>query len=192
MGVTARTFVAIDISDDVRRRVLKARKDLERAPCRVKWVEPGNLHITLKFLGDVDRVKLVSVIDIIREAAKGVAPFELFFSGLGYFPAGGRKPRVVWVGIEDPSGSAARLARELDDKLMGLDIEPDDRPFRAHLTIGRVKNPKGAPDLAKRIDGTEYGAFGSTTVREVVLYESELTPGGPVYKAIDSARLTEV
>ena len=157
-----------------------AQQKLARCPAKVKWVAPENIHLTLKFLGDVDEPTAAGV-GAAMAAASGGGPFTFAVEGLGAFPPRGR-PRVVWAGVTDGAAAASQLQAKLETGLRPLGFKKE-RSFVPHLTIGRVKSPKGAPDLAVMIEQLAGTTFGSCTASEIVLFESTLTPQGAIYSA---------
>ena len=176
-----RLFVAIDISDELRGLISCIRRSLEGLG-RASWVPASNVHLTLKFLGEVSS----SVVSSLEEALRGVAmrhaPFELRSGSLGGFPSLAR-PRVVYLGLEE-SASLLGLRGSVEDALGALGFQRDGRPFRAHLTLCRVRSPGESP-----LVGAAAGAFAlekrvAFMVDRFVLYKSELSPRGAVYTAL--------
>ncbi len=183
-----RAFVAIEISDEVRAALVRAQQELGRCGAKVKWVEPENVHLTLKFLGDVDALMIEQVKAAMAESAGGSAsltaggPFHFSVEGLGSFPPR-RTPRVVWAGVSAGADAAVRLQAGLEAALRPLGFEKE-RDFVPHLTIGRVKAPQGAERLVPAIKRHAHTRFGSCSAAEMVLFESKLTPSGAVYAAL--------
>lgn len=182
-----RAFIAIELSPEIRQRLREVQDRLRRAPCRVKWVQPELMHITLKFLGEIEERAADDLERAIAAAAAGVAPFDLAVVGLGSFPERGA-PRVVWAGVRD-NGSLARLNAGLEHGLALLGFEPERRPFSPHLTIGRAKDPRGAGPLRGPLAREAATQFGSCRIEELVLMRSELSPAGPTYTPLRHHRL---
>ncbi len=176
-----RAFVAIEISEDVRAALDRVRQELARTPAQVKWVAPANVHLTLKFLGEIE-TETAEAAKGAMGAAAGGGPFTFEVAGLGSFPPG-RKPRVVWAGVIGGADAIARVQTKLDAALGSLGFARE-RDFVPHLTIGRVKSPRGADALAAAIARHADTAFGSSVASEMVLFESTLTPQGAVYRAV--------
>jgi 2'-5' RNA ligase len=153
-----------------------------------RWVRPEGIHLTLRFLGDVDDSRDARARAVWREVIAGCAPFGLRLTDLGRFPPRGR-PRVLWVGVEetDPGGALATLAERLESAARELGFDPESRPFRPHLTLARGGRP-GIPS-----DPAALGIRGSAEgrVREVVLYRSDLLPTGARYTALEAYPLHE-
>ncbi len=160
----------------------------------IRWVRPQSLHLTLRFLGETAATRL----DLIRQEAEASArswpPFDLHLAGLGCFPDS-RRPRIVWVGAYDESGSLQTIARDLEQLARRAGFSPEERAFSAHLTIGRVKDrlsPDGVRRFASVIAGSSALDFGSLRVGSVDLMRSELKPAGPVYSPIATFALAAV
>src|SRR6266404_312162 len=143
-----RLFIAIELPSNVRRTLID-RIDLVREAvpeARASWAGEENLHLTLKFLGDTEPTKVEGLSQAIQRCANAVRPFEMNLESCGVFPPHGQ-PRVLWIGVEDPSGQLASLHRELEDECGRVGFAREQRPFRPHLTIARIRNPKGARRL---------------------------------------------
>ena len=177
-----RLFVACELSDEVRAGLGRIQDELRRMGAgRLRWVRPEGIHITLKFLGDVDEPR---VDELSRSLAEAIEPFELRVrpGALGAF--GGNRLRVVWVGLEGDIDVLAGLAGRVETALEPLGFPKERRPFAAHLTLARV--PDGVPvadrqQLASLIERYSPQAMPSMTVTEVALIQSTLRPGGSVY-----------
>jgi len=167
-----RLFIAIEIDDDVRQRLAEAQRLLAAVPCKVKWVEPRNLHLTLKFLGEVPDHHARAIADAMTRAAREAKPFEMKVAGVGTFPPKG-VPRVVWAGAE----------------AMQVGHEREKRAFHPHLTLGRVKGREGSRELRALMESLEARDFGTCRVGEVVLMQSTLSPAGPTYTPLHHAPL---
>jgi 2'-5' RNA ligase len=180
-----RAFVAVDLPDPLRVRLGKEIDRLARVVGRdvVRWVNPRGIHLTLKFLGDVDPSQIGEIMTTIRSAAAERAVFRVGVGGVGCFP-GPRRPRVVWVGVEEASGTLARLQSDLEAGLGALGFAREDREFNPHLTLGRVRRearPVEAAKLGAVLAGWPKEPLGEIEVREVTLFRSELKPSGAVY-----------
>jgi len=187
MAESIRAFVAIELDDRVRRRLEEAVSPLRRTGAHVSWVPPDNLHLSLAFLGDIfqDTVQLAS--SALDEAARGSAPFVFNVSGLGTFGSR-RSPRVIWAGVQESRDLAALYGR-MADLLRALDLVIDSRPFRPHITLGRVRSGRGRPALLDALAEAGSPGFGEVSVTRVVLMRSTLTPRRAVYSMLHSATL---
>jgi RNA 2',3'-cyclic 3'-phosphodiesterase len=180
-----RCFIAIDVDPEVLAGVLRTQATLRAAAASadVRWADRAQLHLTLKFLGAVPDDRVPEVSTRLATVAAAAAPIELAAGGVGGFPTL-KRPRVLWVGVTAGASALAELAHAVDRAMTGLGFAPEERPFRGHLTIGRVRSPRGGAALAKALEAAGAPLFGSWTVSEVVLYESRLRPTGAVYVPI--------
>jgi 2'-5' RNA ligase len=185
-----RCFVAIDLSSDVREAVARAQAGLRAAAARadVRWADPAQFHVTLKFLGAVSEDRLPAISSALDAIAGGAAPIPLAAAGLGAFPSLG-SPRVLWVGLTTGVPETAAVAARVDRAMAELGFAPETRPFRGHLTIGRVRSPRGGRPLAGALKRAGAPEFGAWTAAEIVLYESRLRPTGAVYVPVSRHRL---
>ena len=183
-----RTFIAIELPPSVISLLVNVQKNLQSMGVRAKWVRPQNIHLTLKFLGNINP----GDIDKIGEAmADAVAEFEalnLVAEGVGVFP-GIHRPRVIWVGLKGQVQTLFALQRRMEDNLAALGYKKEKRPFKGHLTLGRFK--KGVNPETIRQAVREFGTLDSEefTARRVILYKSDLKPTGAVYSQLQQVVL---
>jgi 2'-5' RNA ligase len=188
-----RLFIAVDPDEAVKAAAGAAARELAgrlRGAARaVRWVDPTNLHLTVRFIGDVDPPAAARVREQL-EPPIAIDAFELAFGGVGAFPAAG-PPRVVWIGVTRGAAGLAGLHDELERRVRAAGLPPDDRPFAAHLTIGRVKRADSATGAAIRreLSGCRIDVAASQ-VTAVTLYRSRTLPSGPVYEALSRTPLT--
>ena len=177
-----RTFVAVNLSISTVRSIAEVqgelRSELKRSDAKIRWVPPANMHQTIKFLGDVDVELTEGIGAALRKVAADIAPFRVEAMGVGAFP-NPSKPRVIWVSIKDTTEGLARLAAATEAALSELGFPKEKRPFRTHVTLGRVK--RGRCDLTEHAARLAERSFGVTTFEEVVLYESKLHRSGAEY-----------
>jgi 2'-5' RNA ligase len=182
-----RTFIAIEMAEGIRKQLADAQERLRAAGGSVKWVKPDQMHLTLRFLGEIEESAVDPVAEAIAAAASGVQPFEAAVVGLGSFPPQGA-PRVVWVGVRD-AGPLVPLQKRLEEELERRGFGREDHPFTPHLTLGRVKDPRGARELRAAVDAQRETPFGAQTIEEILLIQSVLSPGGPAYTPLRRHRL---
>ena len=179
-----RLFIAVDISDEARRlaaeHIDKMRQNAKDV--RVGWEKPEKLHVTLKFLGNVDEENVGAVSDAVAAIASDHRPFEMAIAGTGAFP-NGRQPRVLWLGVENADGALAQLAADVDMRLSEIGFEKEKRRFSPHLTIARIREPQKAKRLSEVHLQSRFVSQ-PFTVGELVVYQSQLQPTGSVYNAI--------
>jgi 2'-5' RNA ligase len=187
-----RTFIAAELAPAVRRRAAELTSTLAVPSLKVKWVSPENMHLTLKFLGDVPREKTAAVCEAVADAVREVPAFEAECAGAGAFPTPAR-PRTIWLGVGRGAEQLARLHTLIDKKLARLGFPREGRKYRAHLTIGRVRGGgKGTDELGDLLRQQAGFVAGACEIGEVITFASELTPHGPVYTALGRTRLDAV
>ncbi len=187
-----RAFIAVNITPEIGQMLetilRELQLDLKGVP--VRWVPVKNIHITLKFLGDVSESNLDVLKKIISGEAAAHSSFEISVRGLGAFPST-KRPRVIWVGVQAPAELAA-LQRAIEHETAKLGYPREDRPFSPHLTIGRVSRNANTNDL-QRIGSVvmeaKPGYVEAAKVEEVYLYRSDLQPSGALYTPLFSANL---
>ena len=186
-----RTFIAVPVPDDVRSVVREVEDELKKVGADVKWVEPRNVHVTLKFLGNILVDSVDGLVRALAEGLRGARSFEVTLTGTGIFPHGRRAPRVVWIGMEDGKDRLAALAGSVEETCFQLGYEKEGRPFRAHLTIGRVRRGSGNLErLRERVETVEFKPL-KLEVNRVNLVRSKLSPRGPAYTVLESFTLEQ-
>ena len=185
---TFRAFIAIELPDEISAFIRKIQEGLRSYGFKARWVRPENIHLTLKFLGDINKEDIKKAGDAIISAAGENASMSLGAKGIGFFP-GVKRSRVIWTGIAGQTRELADLQKTLDGKLETIGFPKEKRPFKGHLTIARIKRKIDARRLIDAMK--EFGRFESKTfiANEVVLFKSELKPSGAVYTKLMSATL---
>jgi 2'-5' RNA ligase len=179
MSETIRSFLAFDIDDEgVLRRLAEVQSLLTNTGTDLKQVKPQNIHLTIRFLGDIS----LSMVDAIYEEMKQISfhPFDITLRGLGAFPRLSR-PRVVWVGIKKGINELVNIFEQLEPRLRGLGFKPDTKGFSPHMTIARVRSSKNIVQLGKVVRELENRNFGIIRAECLRLKKSVLTPRGPIY-----------
>ena len=189
MKNTLRTFAAVEITRPIRARAEELIAALAGTAADVKWVEPHNLHLTLKFLGDVQQHEISEVCKAIARGTAEVKPFEVEVRGAGAFPNAAR-PRTVWLGTTTGAETMVVLHDRVEAELAELGYREEHRRFQAHLTIGRVRGVGiGIAELGKRLQEHADFLAGRMTVDKVTLFASTLTSDGPIYEVLGTASL---
>ena len=179
-----RLFVAVDLSPETREQVGALRQQLEsrlrgrRAP-RLTWVRPEVAHVTLGFIGEVPDRTLDQILASVGSPRLPNGPFNVLWSTVGAFPDQ-RKPRVLWLGATSGAESLIALARTVRERLKGMTAADEDRPFRPHVTIARVRDPGSGVGWPEALSGVHL-RMTATHVDHVTLYRSQLSPKGPHY-----------
>lgn len=187
-----RAFIAINISPEIARNldaiISELQQQLKGVP--IRWVPVENVHITLKFLGDVSESNLGLLKEMLDIEATRHAPLEISAGELGAFPSI-RRPRVLWVNVQAPPELVV-LQRGIDNETSRLGYDREERPFSPHLTIGRVSrnaNSRDARRISEVLESYKVGYIGAARIREVILYRSDLHPSGAVYTSVFAGKL---
>jgi 2'-5' RNA ligase len=188
-----RSFVAIELPAKIQDRLQNISDDIQQHldGIPVRWVPVENIHLTLKFLGDVSEANLEMLKDVLKTVVENHQKFEMSVGGLGAFPKV-RRPRVIWIGIESPPELAA-IQRNIESETARLGYARERRSFSPHLTLGRVSraaNSKHVRRVAEFLKHHKVGFLGVARVEEVHLFRSDLQSGGAVYSIMFSAQLS--
>jgi len=180
---TIRAFIAAPVPGEILKRIRDLQQELNPAGGGgVRWVRPEAIHLTFHFLGDIDSGKVSELDAVMGEAAGKIPPFRIRVRGLGAFPHL-KRPRVFWVGL-DAGEEIHTLHHQLGQGLKRLRYRVESRAFRPHLTLARVRSFDGLGPLIREFTNGREREFGEGEIREVVLYRSELKPGGAEYTSL--------
>ena len=187
-----RTFIAVEIPPEIHQAIEKKTAPIQATLNKslVRWVPTNNIHLTLKFLGDVSPTNLEMLAQMLNVEVAQHQAFEMAFGGLGAFP-NPRRPRVIWIGIQAPAGLEA-LQHGIEAAAATLGYPAEQRSFSPHLTVGRVKQKVGSAGMQKIravLEETKIGSLGTTQVTAVHLFKSDLKPTGAEYTRLFSAPL---
>lgn len=185
---TYRCFIAVDLPEQVKDILAEIRQRFKAWPAKVKWVERRNLHLTLKFLGDVTDPQISSIKAALARICSGRRKFEVFARGFGAFPTV-RSPKVIWAGVHDPAGELKQFWSAIEDDAGKLGFPAEARPFSPHLTLGRVKDLRPAPgfiDILRELKPVDA----VIPVTEVRLMQSLLSGHGPAYSSLGNFMLS--
>lgn len=186
---TYRTFIAIEVPHDVRARVIehinKLRRELPDG--RASWLREDNLHLTLKFLGDVATTRIADVSGAVARATSGIRSFELILSGCGIFPPRG-KPNVLWIGVGTRASGLLDLHESIERELAAIGFPREQRPFAPHLTIARLKKPQAARELAALHQSMGFSPV-EIQLTQITVFRSELLKEGSKHTALSRHRL---
>jgi len=181
-----RLFVAIDVPDEVKQRALQMRRALEADGWHARWVRPEALHLSLRFYGNQPVDSVPGLCERLRTASNTVRPFDLSTAGAGIFP-NARRPRVIWLGVQDRSDTLARLAADIERESRAYGIEPETRPFRPHMTLARVRPEEITTirDVDRHVADFERLASLAYRVDHISLIRSDLRREGPFYTVVE-------
>ncbi|MCF8010443.1 MAG: RNA 2',3'-cyclic phosphodiesterase [Clostridiales bacterium] len=186
-----RVFWAINLPADVKQNLYKYLKEpLQQMPVNIKWVEEQNIHLTMKFMGDIETVQLEDITSAVEDSISGMGPFNIQVKGVGCFPGLG-KPRIFWAGIEGNEDLLENIYKKIQQALLFLGFDEDKKPFSPHLTLARFKSPGNCSEFMnkaislapgdKKLDGVKVGT--------IDLMQSILNKRGPTYNVIYSVKL---
>jgi 2'-5' RNA ligase len=187
-----RSFIAIELPREIKLALADIQGKLKAAGgAPVRWVDPGSIHLTLKFLGDIDSGITGRITAALEEAARGTQPFSIGVSGLGVFP-NPRHVQVVWVGLTGETEKLSQLQKRIETGLVPLGFKAEGRAFTPHLTLARVRDYAGPDErqkLGQLIEKTGFDAKSVIKVNAVQLMRSQLTREGPIYTRIGTVEL---
>jgi 2'-5' RNA ligase len=186
---TNRTFVAIEIDRVVRKRAAALVERLAALTDDVRWIEPENMHITLKFLGNVKEHDTVEICEAVQDAVCDLPPFGLEVQGLGGFPSLG-DPRTIWIAMAAGSEALAAVFERVEEAVVELGYRPEPRRYTAHLTLGRVRRSSDhLGPLIDELDELKNRPFGKTSVDRVTVFSSRKGRDGPVHEVLSRGEL---
>lgn len=181
-----RAFLAIEPPENILQEISRLQEKLKREISgRLSWTRAQGQHLTLKFFGNISTDDVDNICSAVKNRIAAGLFLNLKIERLGVFPDA-RKPRILWCGTSGDTSNLAALQKQLDNDFAVIGFPVEDRPFRAHLTLARIKDPHGLTGLAEALKKHTAFCAGEFAVREVVLFQSRLTPQGPIY-----ARLAE-
>ncbi len=186
MGPSIRSFIAVDLSNQARLQIEELVRELKKSDAPVGWVRVEGIHLTLKFLGNVAPEMIEEIKPVLAGIASETGPIHIEPGGCGAFPTI-KAPRVVWVGLRGLLGPLAELQRKIEAAMIPFGFNPENRPFKPHLTVGRVKGRARLQALQQIL--LAHGDFTAEPfdVTELVLYKSELRPDGARYTPLSKA-----
>ncbi len=186
-----RTFIAIQIPENIRQAIVREISPLKKLGGRgIRWVDSQNIHLTLKFLGEISPANVELLTQTLQAEAGLHQPFEVQVGQMGAFPTA-KRPRVIWIGLEAPP-ALSRLQHGIESATAKLGYATDEKPFSPHLTIGRIRDQISPTDLQTirtTLGNNVVGALGTFQVRQIDLMRSDLRPNGPIYSLLATAPL---
>ena len=184
MSPTIRAFIALELPQPIIALLGKVQEDLKSLGLRAKWVRPESIHLTLKFLGNIEPGDINKIGAAMIDATQEMEPFPMVARGVGVFP-GIKRPRVIWVGLGGQTPMLFSMQRKLEDNLAAIGFEKEKRPFKGHLTLGRFRQAVDPHVIGRIIQ--QYAGLSSEefTVKQIVLFQSDLKPTGPIYSQLE-------
>jgi RNA 2',3'-cyclic 3'-phosphodiesterase len=197
-----RTFIAINVPPVVFDTITRIQNRFKSLGLHASWVKPGNIHLTLKFLGDTDPGRIPGIQNKLAETLASFERFRLSLNSVGVFP-NTKNPRILWVGLKNNDGTLKALQTAIEKTLENLGFSTDPRPFSPHLTLARIKSPwgikppkgikspRGKKALKDELDAVNQEGISPHPfeVGEIHLYESQLTPKGSIYTVLANFKL---
>jgi len=188
MSDTIRAFIAIPLDPKIQHTIERIQDHLTKINHDVKWVTPKNIHITLKFLGDVTTEQINSVKQTLANLYQNTRPFTVELSQLGAFPNIDR-PRTLWVGLKDNKQRLSRIAVSLEKALGKIEFQGDKKPFSPHITIGRIRSSKNIDALSESMSNHQFFENCTQTISKIILFQSTLCSEGPIYQSLYQIKL---
>jgi 2'-5' RNA ligase len=183
-----RSFLAVELPEAIRKRIEEIQADLSSSNSDVRWVRPEKIHLTLKFFGNIEEPRVDAITKSIEPLVAGTPHFSLEVRGMGVFP-NIRNPRIIWMGLIDEKQVLNPLQKQMESALETIGFQVEDRPFRPHLTLGRMNSGRGKNELIGKIEKYKEERFGDFEVERFVLFKSDLRPTGPIYTALRELKL---
>lgn len=182
-----RVFICIELPEQIKEKLAEIQDELRPFSRGVRWTKPTGIHLTLKFLGDVDEEKIDEIADAVSNVCNGISSLELNLGDSGAFP-NFKRPRVYWIGIEEPTGQLLALQADIEKELEKFGYAKENRKFFPHLTLGRVKFPDRLMDIHQKLDQYSLDRF-NFTAHEIIVMKSDLQPSGAVYTPLRRIKL---
>jgi len=183
-----RSFLAIELPKPILRKIEEVQGDLRSTRADVRWVNPEKIHLTLKFFGNIEESRIDPIFKSFEEPVQNTPPFSLKVRGVGAFPHL-KNPRVIWVGLVEGKEVLISFQKQIEIQLEKIGIQPEDRSFHPHLTLGRMRSSRGKEELVGRMERHKEAEFGDLKVERVVLFKSDLRPSGPIYTPLREMKL---
>ncbi len=178
-----RAFIAMELPGAIRESLMSLRERLRRSGAKASWVHPDNMHLTLRFLGEVDQDAINALCALLEAEYRNCGPVTLAVAGVGGFP-NRRKPSVVWAGIEILSGDLMVLQAHAEQAARSIGLAPEEKPFHPHVTLARLRDHRALGTLPAELEAAQTYWGGEFTAAVVSLFSSELRPAGPIYRCL--------
>ena len=183
-----RTFIAIDLDKEIKDALFALIDKLRERSQNIRWVRREAMHLTLKFLGEINKEKISEIENTLGKVVRNYQPFFLKIKGTGYFPPKKKNPRVLWTGVEADEVLTS-LQQTLERELQKIGFPEEKREFHPHLTLGRVKMPSSIQETVSELERHQESVFGEMTVNKITFFQSILKPSGAEYNALSEYQL---
>ncbi|HZY09954.1 MAG TPA: RNA 2',3'-cyclic phosphodiesterase [Bacteroidota bacterium] len=184
-----RSFIAFETPALIRKKMLELQTELKKSNAHVRWEPESKFHATLSFLGNIQEQLLPKIIEKIQETLMPFSIFDIIYQNLGAFP-NNRTPHVIWIGCHNPDGKLQQMKETLDGQLEQFGVQAENRQFRPHITLGRVKSPKGRKDLIQKLESLTFQPM-AATITDIAIMKSILKPEGSEYSILKTISLQE-
>lgn len=178
-----RAFIAVEINPQAKQKISELISCLKKSSADVKWITEDQMHLTLKFLGNIAADDIKKISDTLSVISNTLKPFTIGFSGIGAFPSIDH-PRVIWIGINKEASSLKILAEKIETAMEKLGFAKESRGFTAHLTLGRIRAPRNIHNLVKLLKEISFSIETGAVVNKPALFQSTLTPKGAIYSKL--------
>jgi len=185
-----RTFIAIELPEPIKTALGEIQGELRRTQVDVSWTKPSNIHLTLKFLGDLDEKRVEVLRKATCQSMTNAKSFALSTGSIGFFP-NQKRPRVIWIGLDGDIPTITDLQEKLDHDLAAAGFPAEDKPFSPHLTIGRFRTSKNLNALVDKISKMNFKAM-PFTVNHITIMRSHLNPAGAIYTPLEKCALASI
>lgn len=179
-----RCFVAVNLPSAIKEKLGHIQEELRRSQADVSWVKPQNIHLTLKFLGEIGEKRVERVKEVLAKAVQGIGSFSLGLESLGVFP-NLKSPRVVWVGVKETPAALVELQKAVEDGLAQIGFPKEKRKFSPHFTLGRVRSPRNLEALKNALAEVKAQRLEEFRVESLELMRSQLSPQGSQYSVLE-------
>ena len=183
-----RSFLAIELPKLILKKIEEVQRDLRSTRADVRWVNPEKIHLTLKFFGNIEELRIDPIFKSIEEPIRNTPPYSIEVKGVGAFPQL-RNPRVIWIGLVNGKEILTSFQKQIETQLEKIGFQTENRPFHPHLTLGRMKSSRGREEMVGRMEKHREEEFGDFQVERVILFKSDLKPSGPVYTLLREMKL---
>ena len=186
-----RAFLAIEPPENILQAMFRLQEKLKREISgRISWTKPQGQHLTLKFFGDISTEDVKNICTAVQNRIVSESKLNLKIEKMGIFPDA-RRPRVLWCGVTGDTEKLSIIQKQLDSDFAGIGFPREDRPFQAHLTLGRIKDSRGLTGISEVLIKNSSFAAGEFNCTELILFQSRLTPQGAIYTKLAEFALHE-
>lgn len=180
---TFRAFIAVEIDDQTKQKISELISNLKKSDADAKWITEDQIHLTLKFLGNICEGDVQKISDALSGVSNNFNSFMINFSGIGAFP-NLNHPAVIWLGVDKGADYLKTLAEGIENELEKSGFAREAREFQPHLTLARIRSPKNMPELARLAKKTDFISGNDVQIDKLILFQSRLSPKGAVYTII--------